>query len=239
MGPAVVWMSRAIRTSRSRDGSNRLVTGRPEAGAGPRMDAPDRVARRVLADAGEPRWILGESGLRPGIAAPAILVEQVRGGDGPRPDEERVDEVALLDGRLAREQVADAERHRVRSRRRRADRPGRGTRGPRARRARGSRRCAGRGRRARTRRASARRPTPRDSPGRRRAARPAGPGAGSRSRPSATSRRPTRAGPGRAGGCSGRWSGRAATRSGGRPRTGGRRCPSTIGDRARPGTSPR
>ena len=60
-----VWTSRAIRTSRSRDGSKRFDDRPPEAGARPRVDPPERVARRVLADAGEPRRILGQAGPRP------------------------------------------------------------------------------------------------------------------------------------------------------------------------------
>ena len=89
-GPSAVWTSSAISTSRSRDGSNRFVTGRagPRARAG--VDAPQRVAGRVRAHAREPRRVLGEAAARAVEVAPAVRRLELRRRDRPRPDEEGV-----------------------------------------------------------------------------------------------------------------------------------------------------
>src|SRR6478672_8156052 len=55
------------------------------------MDPPDRVARGVLANPGEPRRILRQAGPRPILAAPCVTPMEGRGRDGPRPDEEPID----------------------------------------------------------------------------------------------------------------------------------------------------
>ena len=88
-GPCAVWTSSAIRTSRSRDGSNRFVTGRPEPGTRSRVDPPDGIARRIRPDAGEPRRILGQPRPDSLRAAPPLRPLELRGGDRPRADEER------------------------------------------------------------------------------------------------------------------------------------------------------
>ena len=76
----------------ARSGRRARTRGRPRTGTGPRTG---RTFARSL-------------------AAPAVLLEQDVGRrHRPRPDEERVDQVPLLDGRLAGEQVADPERDRT------------------------------------------------------------------------------------------------------------------------------
>ena len=105
-GPWAVWTSRTISTSRSRDGSNRFVTGVPR-----RADARWWIRRRGrrARTAGRRRSarVLGQAGLRSLRAAPLVGPLDAGRPDGPRPDDEPGAVVALLDGGLPREQVAD------------------------------------------------------------------------------------------------------------------------------------
>ena len=144
-GPCSVWTSSAISTSRSRDGSNRFVTGRPSRALARwwirRSGSPGAYGRTPANRAG--------SSVRPRPdaldAAPAVGPLQVRAwrrsaaGRGTSSST-----VALLDGGLASDQVADRQRRPARGRRRRAARPRRGSGGSPAPTARASRRSAAR-----------------------------------------------------------------------------------------------
>ena len=63
----------------------------PETGAGPGVDATERIARRVVPNAGEPRWILRQAQRARSSPAPAVAPWSGARRDCPRPDEEPVD----------------------------------------------------------------------------------------------------------------------------------------------------
>src|SRR5262249_4758637 len=76
-------------------------------GARPVVDPPDRVAGRVLANAGESRRVLGQPGEGAIDAAPAVAAMEGRGRNDPRSDEEPRQLRSTLGGGLAREEVAN------------------------------------------------------------------------------------------------------------------------------------
>src|SRR6476646_3753129 len=73
------------------------------------MHAPKGVARRVLTDPREPRWVLGETGPRTLETTRQVAPDKRRSFDSPRPHEESPDELTPLRCCLTGEEVADTE----------------------------------------------------------------------------------------------------------------------------------
>ena len=122
-GPSAVWTSSAIEHLPVARRLEPLEHGWPSRALVRGWIAPDGIARRVRPDAGEPGRILDRPWRARSTPPHRSVGASSGGGDGPRPDEERVDVVALLDRRPPGERVADARARPARARRRRADRP--------------------------------------------------------------------------------------------------------------------
>ena len=73
------------------------------------MHAPKGVARRVLTDPRELRWVLGEAGPRTLETTRQVAPDERRSFDSPRPHEELPDELTPLRCCLTGEEVADTE----------------------------------------------------------------------------------------------------------------------------------
>ena len=78
-----------------------------ESGTRPGVDSAERVAGHVLADAGESRRILGESGECPFGPAPHVAPPEPARRHCPRADEQAVDPLLGPGRGLSREEIAD------------------------------------------------------------------------------------------------------------------------------------